>query len=98
MRAAHKLTAASGVHGTHAPNQHGLRKGQHVRCHRMGQHLPVTVYAYRCLGTIEDRIQQVLNQKQALFDELVDGVSMDVGSLLTKEELLALFGLTVPAG
>ncbi len=68
------------------------------RCHRMGQHLPVTVYAYRCLGTIEDRIQQVLSQKQALFDELVDGVSMDVGSLLTKEELLALFGLTVPAG
>jgi SNF2 family DNA or RNA helicase len=67
------------------------------RCHRMGQRLPVTVYAYRCVGTIEDRIQAILAEKQALFDTLVDGVSLSVDSLLTKEELFGLFAMPVPS-
>jgi SNF2 family DNA or RNA helicase len=66
------------------------------RCHRMGQPLPVTVYAYRCVGTIEDRIQRILAEKQALFDAVVDGVSLNVEGLLTKEELFGLFAVPVP--
>jgi len=63
------------------------------RSHRMGQTLPVTVYAYRCLDTIEDRIDAILRAKQALFDELVDGVSLDLTRLMTRDELLGLFSL-----
>jgi SNF2 family DNA or RNA helicase len=63
------------------------------RTHRMGQTMPVTVYAYRCLGTIEERIDEILRAKQALFDELVDQVSLDLARLLTRRELLSLFGL-----
>jgi len=63
------------------------------RTHRMGQTLPVTIYAYRCMGTIEERIDEILRAKQALFDELIDPVSLDLSRLLTKKELLSLFGL-----
>ncbi len=67
------------------------------RTHRMGQTLPVTIYAYRCMGTIEERIDEILRAKQALFDELIDPVSLDLSRLLTKKELLSLFGLATPS-
>ncbi len=63
------------------------------RAHRMGQKLPVTVYAYRCVGTIEEGIDAILRTKQALFDEVVDGVSLDLSRLLSREELLGVFDL-----
>ncbi len=66
------------------------------RSHRLGQVLPVTVYSYTCEGTIEERIDQVLRGKRALFDELIDDVSIDLGSALTGEELFGLFGLAPP--
>ena len=66
------------------------------RSHRLGQTLPVHVYAYTCEGTIEERIDQVLQRKQQLFDELIDDVSIDLGSVLTAEELFGLFGLAPP--
>ena len=59
----------------------------------MGQTLPVTVYAYRCLDTIEERIDEILRAKQALFDEVVDNVSLDLTRVMTRDELLGLFGL-----
>jgi SNF2 family DNA or RNA helicase len=66
------------------------------RSHRLGQALPVHVYAYVCEDTIEERIDAVLQEKQHLFDQLVDGVSLDLRSLLTEEELFGLFGLVPP--
>lgn len=63
------------------------------RSHRMGQTLPVTVYVYRCLGTIEERIDDILTAKQALFDEVIDPVTLDPARL-TKDDLWALFGLS----
>lgn len=68
------------------------------RTHRMGQIYPVTVFKYTCEGTIEERIQAILSQKQQLFDELVDDVSVDLTSRLTSAEMFGLFGLTPPAG
>ena len=67
------------------------------RTHRMGQVVPVTVFKYTCEGTIEERIQAILAQKQQIFDEIVDDVSLDVASRLTQSEMFGLFGLEAPA-
>jgi HJR/Mrr/RecB family endonuclease len=54
------------------------------------------MYKYLLEGTIEERIDKILREKQLLFDELVDDVSIDLKSKLTSEELFGLFGLTPP--
>jgi SNF2 family DNA or RNA helicase len=66
------------------------------RAHRLGQTFPVHVYRYVLEGTIEERIDNILREKQLLFDELVDDVSIDLKSLLSSEELFGLFGLRPP--
>ena len=66
------------------------------RSHRMGQTVPVTVFKYTCQNTIEERIQEILSAKQQLFDELVDDVSVDLGTRLTSDEVFGLFGLQTP--
>ena len=65
------------------------------RVHRLGQTLAVTVFKYTCNDTVEERIEALLSQKQNLFDEIVDDVSLDldVSRRLTTEELFQLFGL-----
>ena len=68
------------------------------RSHRYGQTVPVHVFKYSCVNTIEERIDRILEQKQELFDELVDDVSIDLSSVLTARELFGLFGLEAPAG
>lgn len=66
------------------------------RSHRIGQVVPVTVFKYVCEGTIEERIQKILTEKQQLFDEIIDDVSLDIASRLTREEFFGIFGLEVP--
>jgi SNF2 family DNA or RNA helicase len=66
------------------------------RSHRMGQIFPVHVYKYIIENTIEERIEKILVKKQLLFDELVDGVSLDLRAKLSGEELFGLFGLVPP--
>jgi hypothetical protein len=67
------------------------------RSHRLGQSIPVHVYKYTCEGTIEERIDRILREKQSLFDEIVDDVSIDLKARLSAEELFGLFGLTPSA-
>ena len=63
------------------------------RSHRYGQSMPVHVFKYSCIDTIEERIDRILESKQELFDHLVDDVTIDLGRSLSAEELFGLFGL-----
>ena len=63
------------------------------RSHRYGQTVPVHVFKYSCIDTIEERIDRILETKQELFDDLVDDVSIDLGSSLSADQLFGLFGL-----
>ena len=56
----------------------------------------MTVYRYICENTIEERIDRILREKQQLFDELVDNVTIDPGALLGEKEIFGLFGLEPP--
>jgi len=67
-----------------------------ARSHRLGQTRPVHVYTYVCENTIEERIDAALANKQRLFDEVVDGVSLDLTTAFDAQELFGLFGLAPP--
>jgi HJR/Mrr/RecB family endonuclease len=66
------------------------------RSHRMGQTQPVDVYTYTCSGTIEERIAKLLEDKQQLFDTVIDQVTMDLDRVLSADELFGLFDLRPP--
>lgn len=70
-----------------------LERQAEDRSHRMGQTVKVNVIKYSCIGTIEERIDDILEQKQNLFNELIDDVSLDLSARLNRAELLSLFGL-----
>ena len=63
------------------------------RSHRIGQTVKVNVIKYSCAGTIEERIDQILERKQGLFDQLIDDVSLDLSTKMSREELFGLFDL-----
>ncbi len=67
------------------------------RSHRYGQTVPVHVFKYSCIDTIEESIDRILEQKQELFDELVNDVSIDLGASLSADQLFGLFGLEMPS-
>ena len=64
-----------------------------ARSHRYGQTVKVNVIKYSCSGTIEQRIDEILERKQALFDQLIDDVSLDLSTRMNRDELFGLFGL-----
>jgi HJR/Mrr/RecB family endonuclease len=66
------------------------------RSHRMGQTSPVDVYTYTCADTIEERIAELLEAKQRLFDTIVDQITMDLDRVLSADEIFGLFGLKPP--
>jgi SNF2 family DNA or RNA helicase len=63
------------------------------RSHRIGQKLPVHVYAYTMENTVEERTVEVLRSKRLLFDEIVEGAGIQVEGTLSREELLTVAGL-----
>eukprot|EP01062_Namystynia_karyoxenos_P006440 TRINITY_DN12253_c0_g3_i1.p1 TRINITY_DN12253_c0_g3~~TRINITY_DN12253_c0_g3_i1.p1 ORF type:complete len:1155 (+),score=498.32 TRINITY_DN12253_c0_g3_i1:72-3536(+) len=60
------------------------------RAHRIGQRLPVTAVRFIVKGTIEERMLQLQEKKQLVFDGTVDG-SRQALSKLTQEDLAFLF-------
>lgn len=49
------------------------------RTYRIGQDRPVNVYSYVCSDTIEERIEEILSEKRAMFVDIIEAV--DTGSL-----------------
>ena len=53
------------------------------RCHRVGTKENVTIYTLICKGTIDERINELVEQKGAMADALVDGkLNIDKSQLL----------------
>jgi len=66
------------------------------RVHRIGQKEPVLVTRYLVPDTIESRIQEILDRKRQLFQEVI-GDQLGPASLgLSHEELFGLFDLPLP--
>ena len=69
------------------------------RAHRIGSREPVTVTRFLSVGTIEERIARILDEKRELFDTIFSG---DVGQRpkrgLTQHEIFGLFDLKCPGG
>lgn len=59
------------------------------RAHRIGQHRPVHVHAYLCADTIEERVQEILTEKRALFADVIDGVEASLLRRLDLDTLMA---------
>ncbi len=67
------------------------------RAHRIGATGPVTVTRMLALGTIEERIQQVLDEKRQLFATVFSETHAPDHLGLTQQDIFGLFNLPVPA-
>jgi len=65
------------------------------RAHRIGAAGPVTVTRFLTLGTIEERINRVLEEKRELFNAVFDGSTSDKRGL-SRQEIFGLFNLSFP--
>jgi len=59
------------------------------RAHRIGQDKPVKVFRIHTVGTIDERISELLVKKKDLFDAVIE--VDDLRKEISKEELLSLF-------
>jgi len=59
------------------------------RVHRIGQDKPVKMFRIHTVGTIDERISELLVKKKDLFDAVID--VDDLKKEVTKDQLLALF-------
>ncbi|MXY42656.1 MAG: SWF/SNF helicase family protein, partial [Dehalococcoidia bacterium] len=68
-----------------------------ARVHRIGQKRAVFIHSLYTVGTIEERIANLLEGKRQLFEEMFgDMTDKDVSGKLTDEDLFGLFGLEPP--
>ena len=66
------------------------------RAHRIGAAGPVTVSRYLTVGTIEQRINEILEEKREIFDTIFANTDQPRNLGLTKDELFGLFKLDCP--
>jgi SNF2 family DNA or RNA helicase len=66
------------------------------RAHRLGVRQPVTVTRMMAVETIEQRIDEVLEQKRALLQTLFAEAGTPGNLGLNRNEIFGLFGLSVP--
>lgn len=64
------------------------------RVHRPGQTRGTNIYSYWMKDTIDDRIQQKLNEKGISFEQAIDGLTEDkIEELITIDEWLEILGV-----
>jgi len=63
------------------------------RAHRIGVAGPVTVTRMLTLGTIEERINQILEEKRELFSALFSQTGVPRSSGLSQDDIFGLFNL-----
>ncbi|MDA7979414.1 MAG: DEAD/DEAH box helicase [Pirellulales bacterium] len=63
------------------------------RAHRIGAESPVTIVRFLASGTIEERIDEVLQQKRDLFDAILSHTRPPDELGLSREEIFGLVGL-----
>lgn len=69
------------------------------RAHRIGAAGPVTVTRFITTGTIEERIDSVLQEKRELFNSVFDPEADTTQALgLSRDEIFGLFQLNLPCG
>jgi SNF2 family DNA or RNA helicase len=68
------------------------------RVHRIGAAGPVTVTRFLTLQTIEERINQILEEKREIFDTIFSDTEPHKHSGLSRQEIFGLFQLKCPAG
>jgi SNF2 family DNA or RNA helicase len=66
------------------------------RAHRIGAAGPVTVTRFYSAGTIEERINTVLEQKRELFNAVFDSSLLSAKRGLSREDVFGLFNLRFP--
>ncbi len=67
------------------------------RAHRIGVTGPVTVTRMLVSGTIEERINQVLEEKRELFDSIFSNTAAPASAGLSQDEIFGLFNLKMPS-
>ncbi len=68
------------------------------RAHRIGAAGAVTVSRFLAVGTIEQRIDEILREKRELFETIFSGTEPGRKLGLTQEEVFGLFKLKCPTG
>jgi len=68
------------------------------RAHRIGAKGAVTVTRMLALGTIEERINQILEHKRELFDQIIGQTAAPASLGLSQREIFGLFNLRTPQG
>jgi SNF2 family DNA or RNA helicase len=68
------------------------------RAHRIGAAGPVTVTRMLALGTIEERINEVLERKREMFNTVFSETGTPASCGLTQDEIFGLFRLRTPRG
>ncbi|MCA9216412.1 MAG: DEAD/DEAH box helicase [Planctomycetales bacterium] len=66
------------------------------RAHRIGAAGPVTVTRFVSVGTIEERIDEILSEKRELFATVLDGAEGPTNLGLSQDEIYGLFNLRTP--
>ena len=66
------------------------------RAHRIGAAGAVTVTEFLSVGTIEERIDEVLARKRNLSDVILSQAEPAAGSGMSADEIFSLFGLAAP--
>lgn len=68
------------------------------RAHRIGAAGPVTVTRMLAMGTIEERINEVLNMKREMFNAVFSETGAPASCGLSQDEIFGLFKLRTPKG